>query len=190
LCLSAVVLLTAFVTTCQSDGMGETKADNKEEIYFAVCNAILKMEFTKGHLKWTVSDIARESKITRSLIYYYFGKEKKAVLEVAYQFIISHFYNIDRAKKVTVRERLRDLLEDIKNMPYMVNLFYMAKIGDSEFGRMIRDKEKALLKAMEKEFPHLSEIQILEVYLLELGALIYHLPPEKTDSLFELYLKK
>ena len=170
--------------------MAVTAVDNKDEIYFAVCNAILKMEFSKGHLAWTVSDIARESKITRSLIYYYFGKEKKSVLEVAYKFIISHFYNIDKVRKVSVRERLKDLLLDLKSMPYLVNLFYMAKGTDSEFGKMILEKERQLLVAMKIEFPHLSEIQILEVYLLELGALIYHFPAERTGELFGLYTRK
>ena len=170
-------------------GMAETKPDNKDEIYFAVCNAILKMEFTKGHLSWTVSDIARESKITRSLIYYYFGKEKTSILEVAYKFIISHFFNIEKVRKVSVRDRLKDLLNDLKSMPYLVNLFYMAKGADSAFGKMIQQKERELLVGMKVEFPHLSEVHILEVYLLELGALIYHLPPERTDELFSLYKK-
>lgn len=165
------------------------KTDNKEEIYFAVCNAILKLEFSKGHLKWTVSEVARESNITRSLIYYYFGKEKKTVLEVAYKFIISHFYNLERAKSTSVRERLQILLQDLKSMPYLVILFYMAKKEDSDFGKMIRDKEKQLLAALKHEFPHLTEIQILEVYLLELGAMLYHLPPEMCQKLFGLYMK-
>lgn len=166
------------------------KADNKEEIYFAVCNAILKLEFSKGHLKWTVSDVARESEITRSLIYYYFGKEKKAVLEVAYKFIISHFYNLERVRSTSVRERLQILLQDLKNMPYLVVLFYMAKKDDSDFGKIIREQEKKLLLALKHEFPHLSEVQILEVYLLELGAMLYHLPPEMCPKLFSLYQRQ
>lgn len=167
---------------------GEGKADNKEEIYFAVCNAILKLEFVKGHLLWTVSEVARESNITRSLIYYYFGKEKKAVLEVAYKFIIEHFFNMERAGKMSVRERLKILLQNLRNMPYLLILFYMAKQEDSEFGRMIKGKETALFAAMKNEFPHLTETQILEVYLLELGAMVYYLPPEASSKLFSLHL--
>jgi len=166
------------------------ESPSKEEIYFAVCNAILKMEIAKGHLKWTLSDISRESKVTRSLLYYYFGKEKKAVLEVAYQFVVSHFYNIDRTKTVSLRERLAQVLRDLKNMPYLIILFYMAKGEDSEFGRIIRKKEAELLLALKFEFPHLTEMQILEVYLLELGAMLYHLPPSKAKELFSLHSQK
>jgi hypothetical protein len=42
---------------------------------------------------------------------------------------------------------------------------------------------------MKKEFPHLTEVQILEVYMLELGAMVYHLPPESASQLFGLYMK-
>ncbi len=162
---------------------------SKEEIYFAVCNAILKMEIAKGHLKWTLTDVSRESKITRTLIYYYFGKEKKVILDVAYKFAISHFFNLDRAKFRPLPERLSMVLRDLKNMPYLMMLFYKAKGEDSEFGHLIRKKETEFLKVLAKEFPHLTEAQVLEVYLLELGAMIYHLPPTKTNELFSLHSK-
>jgi AcrR family transcriptional regulator len=160
---------------------------SKEEIYFAVCNAILKMEFAKGHLKWTVSDIARESKITRSLVYYYFGKEKKDVLAEAYRFIISHFYNIERVKKTLLKERLAKTLKDVRAMPYLFILLYIEKGRDSDFGRMILRSEKALFEALKVEFPHLTETHILEIYMLQLGAMTYHFPPERVGELFSKY---
>jgi len=164
-----------------------TSNQSKEEIYFAVCNAILKMEFAKGHLKWTVSDIARESKITRSLVYYYFGKEKKAVLAEAYRFIISHFYDIERVKKTSVKERLQKTLRAASSMPYLFILLFIEKGRDSEFGRMIEESEKELFNALKVEFPHLTETQILEIYMLQLGAITYHYPPEKVSALFSKY---
>ncbi|WII71019.1 TetR/AcrR family transcriptional regulator [Bdellovibrio sp. 22V] len=161
---------------------------SKEEIYFAVCNAILKMEVAKGHLKWTLSDISRESGITRSLIYYYFGKEKKSVLEEAYKFVISQFFNIERTKTMGIRERLKQVLRDVKKMPYLFVLYYLERNNDGEIGKMIKDAEKLLLKALKVEFPKLSDIQILEIYLKELGAITYQLPEERVNELFESYI--
>ena len=89
---------------------------SKEEIYFMVLNAILKMEIAKGHLKWTLSDISRESKVTRSLIYYYFGKEKKAVLATAYQYLVERFYSLDKPNPLPLRQRLSNILKDLKEM--------------------------------------------------------------------------
>ncbi|MNL11114.1 hypothetical protein D3C87_1319360 [compost metagenome] len=161
---------------------------SKEEIYFAVCNAILKMEVAQGHLQWTISDIARESNITRSLIYYYFGKEKEKVLEEAYKFIIANFFDIERTKTMGIRERLRRVLQDLKSMPYLLVLYYLEKHRDSDFGKMIRQAEAILLKNMKNEFPTLSEQQLLEIYLKELGAIAYQLPPEKVEQLFDQYI--
>ncbi|MFV8250348.1 TetR/AcrR family transcriptional regulator [Bdellovibrio bacteriovorus] len=163
---------------------------SKEEIYFAVCNAILKMEVAKGHLAWTLSDISRESNVTRSLIYYYFGKEKDKVLEEAYKFVISHIFNMERTKTVGIRERLRDVLRDVKNMPYLFVLYYLEKNAGTQFGKMINEAEALLMKAMKIEFPDLSEIQILEIYLKELGAIAFQLPPERVNDLFADYIKK
>lgn len=161
---------------------------SKEEIYFAVCNAILKMEVAKGHLQWTLSDISRESDVTRSLIYYYFGKEKDLVLAEAYKFIISNFFNIERTKTMGIRERLRKVLTDLKSMPYLFVLYYLEKNTGGEFGKMIQEAESLLLKNMKNEFPQLTETQILEVYLKEIGAIAYQIPPEKVPDLFADYI--
>ncbi|KYG61206.1 TetR/AcrR family transcriptional regulator [Bdellovibrio bacteriovorus] len=163
---------------------------SKEDIYFAVCNAILKMEVAKGHLAWTLSDISRESGVTRSLIYYYFGKEKKTALEEAYKFVISNFWNMERTKTMGIRDRLKQVLEDTKKMPFLFVLYYLEKNKEGEIGKMIRDAESMLLQALKKEFPKLSETQILEVYLKELGAITFQLPSEKVSDLFEDYISR
>lgn len=163
---------------------------SKEEVYFAVCNAILKMEVAKGHLCWTLSDVSRESGVTRSLIYYYFGKEKNVVLAEAYKFVISHIFNMERTKTVGIRDRLKAILRDVSNMPFLFVLYYLEKNAGTEFGKMINEAEALLLKAMKIEFPDLSDTQILEIYLKELGAIAFQLPPENVDFLFKDYIKR
>lgn len=49
---------------------------------------------------------------------------------------------------------------------------------------MIEEAETKLLKGLLADMPHLTETQILSVYLKELGAIAYHLPEEKTDLIF------
>lgn len=161
---------------------------SKDDVYFAVCNAILKMEVAKGHMKWTLSEISRESGITRSLIYYYFGKEKQAALQEAYKFILSHFFNLEKTKEIGIRERLKQVLHDVKRMPFLFVLYYLKKNEDSEIGQMIKEAEEIFLQASKKEFPDLTDAQRLEVYLKELGAIAFQLPPETVDTLFGDYI--
>lgn len=160
----------------------------KEEIYFAVCNAILKMEVANGHLKWTLSDISRESGITRSLIYYYFGKEKELVLEEAYKFVLAHFFDLERTKSMGIQDRIRIVLTDLKSMPYLFVLYYLEKNAGTTFGKLILEAEKLLLKSMKVEFPNMSDDEILGVYLKELGAIAFQLPPSDVVKHFPKYI--
>jgi AcrR family transcriptional regulator len=58
---------------------------DKNEIYWKILNAAIALDIKKGHLKWSITDIASISKISRTLIYYYFGKSKENILLEAIQ---------------------------------------------------------------------------------------------------------
>jgi AcrR family transcriptional regulator len=155
----------------------------KDEIYFAVCNAILKLELEKGHLKWTFAEVARHSKITRTLIYYYFGKNKDVVLQEAYRFIIDRFF-VSRAINGSLADRMCRVVKDIQSMPYLYILYFLQKNGKTDFAKMITEGEKLLLKSFAAEFPNLDEDQILSIYLKELGAITYHLDESRIRKIF------
>ena len=162
--------------------------NDKDLIYIQVCSTVLALEYQKGHLNWTFSEVSRKSKVTRTLIYYYFGKEKEKVLEEAYKFIIANFFDIERTKTMGIRDRLRQVLTDLKSMPYLLVLYYLEKHNNTEFGKMIQKAEAVLIKNMKNEFPNMTEQQLLEVYLKELGAIAYQLPLDKVDNMFGDYL--
>ncbi|MCB0357357.1 MAG: helix-turn-helix transcriptional regulator, partial [Bdellovibrionales bacterium] len=63
------------------------KKSKVDENYWKILNAALELDVKKGHLKWTVSDLSRKSGITRSLIYYYFGRSKSSILNEAIKLI-------------------------------------------------------------------------------------------------------
>lgn len=168
---------------------GATVQD-KEKVYFAVCSAILKLEIEKGHLKWSITDISKVSEITRSLIYYYFGKEKDVILKEAYRFIFEVFFTPPMNTRTgSVTTRMKQTLIDLGYMPYLFVLYYLQKNTDSEVGQMLRKAETQLLAYLENLLPHLSKTQVLELYLKELGAIAYHLSPEQVDEIFGKYQK-
>ncbi len=164
--------------------------DDKDRVYFSVCSAILKMEVEKGHLKWGLTDISRESKITRSLIYYYFGKEKELILKEAYRFILEIFFTPAlKYRTRSIPERMKRTLEHMDLMPYLFVLYFLQKKADSDIGKMLRKAEEDLFVYMKKLLPELSEQEILELYLKELGAIAFHLPMDQVERLFGQYLK-
>lgn len=163
----------------------------KEHIYYAVCSAILKLEFEKGSLQWTITEVSRRSEVTRSLIYYYFGKEKETILHEAYRFIVDTFFSLDveKAKNSSVPERMKEILEKVQLIPYVFVLYYLHRDKDSTIGAMLRKAEAETIKSLEAGYPNLSKAQCLELYLKELGAIAFHLAPEKACEVFKSYKK-
>ncbi len=161
------------------------KENTKDDTYFKICNAVTKLEVSKGHLAWRLSDIAKEANVTRSLIYYYFGKEKEVILEEAFRFMLDLFFNLDRKDSVGVKERIKHVSAQIRSMPWIFILFYLQKDTDSEIGRLIRAAESKLLDIFESDFPDKTREELLKLYVLELGCVTFKtLAPEQIDHFF------
>lgn len=162
----------------------KTDQSSKDDVYFKICNAVLKLEVSKGHLKWTVSDVARESDITRSLIYYYFGKEKISILEEAYRFMTDTIFNLSGSESVGIKKRMQITLKKMAQMPYLFVLFYLEKGKDTEMGSIIKKAEEKLLLSFKQDYSELSDNEVLKIYLLELGSIAFKLSPEKAEEIF------
>lgn len=161
------------------------QVNSKEEVYFKICNAVLKLEVTKGSKAWKISDIAREADVTRSLIYYYFGKEKETILKEAWGHMLSTIFNLSGEAPLGVRERMKVVVSQIKSMPYLFVLFFLEKNKDTEIGELIRSGEAKLLLKLKSIYESVSEEDIFKTYLLELGSVAYgNMTNEQIDKIF------
>ena len=75
---------------------------NKDETYLKILQTVLRLEFQKGHLKWSISEISRISGVTRSLIYYYFGQKKEEIMEEAALFFAKRIFRVDEDPKTDI----------------------------------------------------------------------------------------
>lgn len=164
--------------------------NTKEDVYHKICHAVLQMEVSKGHLKWTLSDISREADVTRSLIYYYFGKEKKTILEEAFRYVTEVIFNTGQSERLGLVNRMKFVLERIRSMPFIFILFFLKKREDSELGRIIRKAEKELLVILKRDFPELSEKEVKQLYIMELGSIAYDLSEDEVSEVFDYYQSK
>jgi AcrR family transcriptional regulator len=165
--------------------MSDTEKPKQDEIFYSICHTVLKLEVGKGHLKWTVSDISRESGVTRSLIYYYFGKEKEVILEEAYRYMLDTIFNLKREESLGIKERMKLTVKRLQEMPYLFVLYYLKKNSDTQIGELIRTAEEQLMNNFKKDYPEMSEEEVLKIFIMELGCIAYQLSPEKSDQLFE-----
>src|SRR4051812_20071634 len=63
----------------------------------------IELEITHGHLNWRMSDLAKKSGVTRTLIYYYFGKSKEDILKQAVNYFADTFFDV----RIEVIQRIR-----------------------------------------------------------------------------------
>lgn len=147
--------------------------EKSKEVHFKILNAVTKLEVQKGHLSWKISDIAKEAAVTRSLIYYYLGKDKEVILKEAIKFMSEKVFNLFEDEPLRVQFRIKIALEELKEMPYLVLIFFLNRRLDNEIGRIIREQEKRLFLLLKKIYPTLRDNDILRIYLMELGAVVY-----------------
>lgn len=147
----------------------------KDQTYWKVLSAAIELDFRKGHLKWTLSELSRKSRVTRSLIYYYFGRSKMSILEEAIKIIGDELVGLnERRMDLWKNGQLAESLLEARSFnikaPF-ISSFVMAHIrAQNPIGERLRDIEKMFIRKIQKFFPHLSQSELKTVYAMYWGA--------------------
>ena len=154
------------------------KQQDKEEVYKSVLNAAIELEIQLGHLKWTYTLLSKKSKVSRPLIYYYFGKEKiNIVIEACNLF--------GQILAGTTKERMQawedgnieDMLEQtrvlLSNYPYLTPYYFLYRNKDNEVGHLIRKYEQDGFTKRKKFFPKLNASEQRIMFAFHLGLVTF-----------------
>lgn len=163
-------------------------SSKSEEVHFRILNAVTKLEVAKGHLNWKIAEVAKEADVTRSLIYYYLGKEKDVILKEAVKFMISRIFNLSQQNSVGIRERIKIVRDQIIQMPYLLALYMINKGADNDISAIICEAESELFELLKQKYPAVDPREHLRIYLMELGVCLYRdIDDETLDYLFVKY---
>lgn len=135
---------------------------SRDQTFWKVLNAALDLDFRKGHLKWTMSELSRKSSITRSLIYYHFGRSKSAILQEAVRVIGEELIGVEAERMETWKSgdwaravtRSRHMMDE---SPSLLNFYLLHRSRPTEVGESIRALEGDYIKKLQVLFPHLSK---------------------------------
>lgn len=135
---------------------------DRDQTFWKVLNAALDLDFRKGHLKWTMSELSRKSGITRSLIYYHFGRSKSAILQEAVRVIGEQLIGVDAERMEQWRAgdwtkaivRSRQLTEE---SPSLLNFYLLHRGRPTEIGESLKKLEGEYYKKLEALFPQLDK---------------------------------
>jgi AcrR family transcriptional regulator len=168
------------------------------DIFWKILNTAIELDFKKGHMRWSMSELSRESGITRSLIYYYFGKDKLQILLEAVKALSTHVLGLDPRRMAQWKEgRLREaVLEgyDGVHLSPMLPIFYMLhRRVDNSIGEAFRDMEKKYLEKIASVFPKFSEDERRILFGFLFGVVATPFSTEssvkRATELIEKYLK-
>jgi len=147
----------------------------KDESYWEILSAAIELDCKKGHLKWTLSDLSRKSHITRSLIYYYFGRSKMSILDEAIKLIGDEFVGLS-AKRLEMWKEGR-LLESMmhtrrlyEKAPYLCSFILEHREKDNEVGQALRQVDANFKSKLKKHFSNLDDSQLGGLYAVYWGV--------------------
>ncbi len=123
-----------------------------------ILSSVIELEMRKGSLRWSLSDLARKSGVTRSLIYYYFGKDKKTLLVQAVEYYVSMFFGfrLDRAEKIKKGE-FSDLIgtarKRLAEKPTFLQFYVRHRVEKTEISPLFEKAEAEYLHNLEMSLP-------------------------------------
>lgn len=134
----------------------------RDETFWNVLNSALELDYRKGHLKWTMSELSRKSGITRSLIYYHFGRSKASILEEAVRVIGEEVIGLSPERMEmwkngdweTTVLKTRQLCQENQSL---ANFYLLHRERPTEVGQSLQKIERQYLKKLETLFPHAPE---------------------------------
>lgn len=147
---------------------------SKEEVYKAVLNAAIELDIQLGHLKWTYTLLAKKSGISRTLIYYYFGKEKINILREACLLFGEELAGIGEERMAAWKEGRIDIgLNKTRNLfkdyPYLVPFYFLYRTQENEIGELIKRYELEGNKKRKHFFPNMTDQERRIMFSFHLG---------------------
>lgn len=144
---------------------------------FTLVNTILAFENQKGHLKWKVTEIARASKVSKSLVYYYLGSTKEQILDNCIRIGAEEFYGLNEERNTMVKsgDLLGSLMytRNIFMKNYSFTTFYLRwRNSPGAIGETLRGYDDRYQKKLKLLFPHLSPSERLALQAVFQGLVI------------------
>ncbi len=171
--------------------MTDAKLLTKDDTFWKVLNTAIVLDFNRGHLRWTMSELSRSSEITRSLIYYYFGKSKEGILKEAVKLVGEEFFGLNASRlalweKGNIAKSVMATRELMQKSPQVMAFYMVHRMATTEIGDTLRNLEREYIGKIRNFFPGIDEDGVQAVFGLFLGLVM---APSMSDSAVESAVK-
>lgn len=140
--------------------------ESKSKDLTHILHAMVSLEVSKGHLKWKLSDLSRKSGIKRPLIYYHFGKTKKAIFENGVLTVANEYFGLteERLKMLSDGRAYESLMltrKMIQENPSFAIFYLKWRSEKSPLQKKLIEIEKKYQKTLKKLFPKSTDSEIV-----------------------------
>lgn len=80
-------------------------------IKLKIIEIVIRLDTEKGHLKWSITQVSKLAKVSRSLVYYHFGKTKNDILLECLSSVLTEFYGLTDERMSLAKASLSDSLK-------------------------------------------------------------------------------
>lgn len=159
--------------------------DQKDKNYWSVLDSVIRLEVSKGHLLWKVTELSRLSGVGRPLIYYYFGKSKEEIVQTALKIIGDEFFGlseerIEMWKKGKIAESVLKTRELMQKAPYVSVFFFHWRHREGEICDHLKELENRYKAKIATLRPGKSEREIEAIFAIFFGLILFPELQEET----------
>jgi AcrR family transcriptional regulator len=162
----------------------------KDAKYIKILDAVVRLEVSRGHLRWKMAELSRVSGVQRTLVYYYFGKSKEAILAEALKTIGDEFFGLSperismwkegRMKESILATRIR-----FKQAPHVPQFFFHWRHQPGEVQTALKLLEKRFRDKVKTQFPNIGKDDEEAVYAVFFGLVLV---PDLKESVLDRVL--
>jgi AcrR family transcriptional regulator len=159
-----------------------------------ILETMLSLEAAKGHMQWKISDLARAAKVSRSLIYYYFGRSKREIVETGVDIVAAEYFGLTQETVDLLRQRrgwetVLRTRERILSRPAFAVFYLRWRTFDSPLRTRLVKIEERYQRMLREAFPHLSMSRVVGLHGILYGIVTApFLTTEAIDEVRELLL--
>lgn len=144
------------------------RAKNEKMRHISAC--VLSLDINKGHLHWKVTELVRRARVSRGIVYRYFGSTKEEILTNSVKTFVANLIEImSKANSTPLPEVLFQMRAFIEQYPDTA-LFYQRWRGhDGLIQKEFIAFEEEIQRTLKLVMPSLTEEELLTATVLVYG---------------------
>ena len=142
------------------------KKRSKPETRLRIAQAVMRLEIRKGHLAWKVTELVRLIKVSRPLVYRYFGHTKKEILRCAFEEFTNDFFGFNDDPTLSFIDRVLKAQQFARENPEVVIFYTYWRNVESEWKYRFKKIESSLRQNIKTHFPYLTQNQVLKTHVM------------------------